>query len=52
MNAAWHQRNRMPKRATLAQRVAWHLEHQKHCACRPLPATIVAALKAKAAARK
>ena len=46
INAAWHRANRMPARATLDQRVAWHLEHLRACACRTdLPATILAELK-------
>jgi hypothetical protein len=46
INAAWHKANRMPARATLDQRVEWHLAHRKACACRTdLPATILAELK-------
>ncbi len=46
VNATWHKANRMPPRATLDERVAWHLAHLKACACRTdLPATIVAELK-------
>lgn len=37
LNAEWHQNHRMPKRATLDERLAWHLEHEAHCACRPMP---------------
>jgi len=37
MNAAWHQANPMPKNPTLDQRIAWHIEHAAHCACRPVP---------------
>ena len=37
MNAAWHEANPMPKNPTLDQRIAWHLEHAAHCACRPVP---------------
>jgi hypothetical protein len=40
MNAEWHKQNVMPKNATDAQRVAWHTEHAKYCACRPIPATV------------
>ncbi|MES1205731.1 MAG: DUF1801 domain-containing protein [Pseudomonadota bacterium] len=40
MNSDWHKRHRLPKGSTLAQRIAWHLEHQKRCACRPVPATL------------
>lgn len=35
MNAAWHAKHPMLPRATLEQRISWHLEHTKHCACRP-----------------
>jgi len=45
MNERWHQLNRMPRNASLAVRVAWHLEHREACACRPLPASIALALK-------
>lgn len=37
MNSKWHEKNRMPKNATLRQRAAWHVRHQKNCGCRPIP---------------
>lgn len=40
MNAEWHKQHVMPRNATEAQRVAWHTEHAKFCACRPIPATV------------
>jgi hypothetical protein len=46
MNARWHEQHPMPKRASLAQRVAWHTAHAQHCACRAMPKSIVAALGA------
>ena len=39
-NREWHKRNRMPARATLEQRVAWHKAHAQNCGCRPVPPTI------------
>ena len=45
MNARWHAAHVMPKRATLAERVRWHLAHAKQCGCRAMPATIVAELR-------
>ena len=42
----WHAQNRMPKNATPQQRVEWHLEHAKHCACRPIPASVLAFIEA------
>jgi hypothetical protein len=41
MNAEWHGHNVLPKNATLDQRIAWHREHQKRCACRPIPPTLL-----------
>ncbi len=40
MNAKWHQQHVLPKHATLDERIAWHREHQKRCACRPVPAKL------------
>ena len=37
MNKTWHESHPMPKNANTDQRIAWHLEHAKHCACRPIP---------------
>lgn len=46
INAAWHQKNKMPRNPTLQQRIDWHLEHQKNCGCRPgLPAKLKEEMK-------
>lgn len=45
INRAWHDANPMPAKATLDQRIAWHVEHARHCACRPMPASILAELE-------
>jgi len=37
LNKSWHETHRMPKNPTKEQRIEWHLEHQKHCACRAIP---------------
>lgn len=47
MNSRWHDAHRMPKNAKLEERVAWHLAHQKACACRPIPASVAEAIAAK-----
>lgn len=53
INAEWHEANRMPRNATLDQRVAWHLAHLKHCACRSdLPKTVAAELARRKKAEK
>lgn len=35
LDAAWHEKHRMPKNATPAQRLKWHEAHAKHCHRRP-----------------
>jgi hypothetical protein len=40
VNRKWHDKNKLPKRAATKERVKWHLEHAKLCACRPIPAKI------------
>jgi len=40
VNRDWHKENRMPPKATLEQRLKWHVEHSKNCACRPMPQKI------------
>ena len=46
INAEWHRTHRMPKNATTDQRIEWHLEHLKNCACRTdLPAKIKEEMK-------
>jgi hypothetical protein len=37
LNRDWHRSHPMPPKATLEQRYAWHLDHERHCACRPMP---------------
>ena len=44
LNAGWHLAHRMPPKATLEQRLEWHVEHAKHCGCREMPAPIRAEL--------
>lgn len=39
-NKEWHLNNKMPKNPTLEQRIAWHIEHEKHCRCRKMPDSI------------
>jgi len=47
INAAWHKSHAMPKNATVEQRIAWHVEHQKECKCRPIPAKLFEQMRAK-----
>lgn len=48
INKEWHKKHKMPKNATPEQKLKWHLEHNKHCKCRPgIPKGLLAALKKK-----
>lgn len=40
MNAAWHARHKLPRKATAAERLHWHEAHQRACGCRPIPAAL------------
>jgi hypothetical protein len=40
MNKVWHQRHKLASGATPKERLAWHLEHQKRCGCRPIPQSL------------
>lgn len=46
INKEWHLVHKMPKNATLKQRIAWHEQHVKHCSCREMPASIAEAIAA------
>jgi len=37
INAQWHRGHVMPKNPSPDQMLAWPIEHQKNCACRPIP---------------
>jgi len=40
LNREWHLAHPMPRKATAQQRYEWHLEHEKACGCRPMPAKL------------
>jgi len=47
LNKSWHMKHKMPKKATLEQRIRWHLAHQKQCGCRPIPAKLAELMKSR-----
>ena len=47
INKEWHLKHKMPKNPTLDQRIAWNLEHQKHCSCRKIEDKLVEEIKKK-----
>jgi hypothetical protein len=48
LNAPWHEKNPMPKNATLEQRIKWHVAHADKCGCREMPISIKTALAERA----
>jgi hypothetical protein len=52
MNGTWHQKHPMPKKATLEERVDWHLAHEKACGCRGIPKTVMAELRRRGQANR
>jgi hypothetical protein len=47
INKEWHVKNKMPAKASDDQRIVWHLEHTKNCACMPIPKGVIEIMKAK-----
>ena len=45
MNAEWHKAHAVGRGASLEKRIAWHREHQKRCACRPIPPKLLAQMR-------
>lgn len=45
MNKDWHEKHKMPKNATIEERLKWHKEHAKNCKCRPMPQSLLSKLK-------
>jgi hypothetical protein len=41
INKVWHNSNRMPEKASLEQRIQWHIKHVRNCECRPMPEGIL-----------
>jgi hypothetical protein len=41
LNRQWHGQHQLSSRASLDERVRWHLEHAKVCGCRPIPARVL-----------
>ena len=47
INREWHLANRMPPKATLDERINWHLAHAANCGCREMPASIRKEIEAR-----
>jgi hypothetical protein len=47
VNADWHRAHVLGSGAPMEARIAWHIEHARECACRPIPETVQRAIDAK-----
>src|SRR6185369_6074784 len=45
INASWHEKNKMPKKATPEQKLQWHVNHFRECGCRDIPEKIKTMMK-------
>jgi hypothetical protein len=45
INREWHETHKLPRNATLEQRIDWHLAHAANCGCRDIPPTIKRAME-------
>jgi hypothetical protein len=41
LNRLWHAQHRLGSKASLDDRVQWHIEHAKACGCRPIPPPVL-----------
>lgn len=47
LNRNWHLAHRLPRNATLQERLDWHVQHAANCACREMPPSIRKELEAR-----
>jgi hypothetical protein len=45
INKEWHFEHPMPQKASFKQRAEWHLAHEKHCNCRPIPQKLLSEIE-------
>lgn len=47
VNREWHLQHKLPRSATLEERLNWHLLHEANCGCRKMPESIRRELDAR-----
>jgi len=52
MNAQWHKLHVLARGASLERRIAWHREHQRRCACRPVPPALAKQITTPSAGKR
>lgn len=52
VNKKWHETHKMPKNASIEERVKWHVGHAKNCSCRGIPKKLLDVIKKMKAAKQ
>lgn len=47
INRKWHAMHKLGRKATLEERLNWHVKHAANCNCREMPPTIKRELEAR-----
>lgn len=47
LNREWHLQHKLPRNATLQERLDWHALHAANCHCRDMPVSIRRELEAR-----
>lgn len=47
INREWHEMHKLSRKATLDERLNWHIKHAVNCDCREIPPTITRELEAR-----
>ena len=47
INREWHAMHKLGRKATLEERLHWHIKHAANCDCRDMPPTIRRELEAR-----
>ena len=47
LNKEWHLTHKLPRGASLEERLEWHLLHAENCQCREMPESIRRELEAR-----
>jgi len=47
INREWHAAHKLDRKATLEERLNWHVKHAANCDCREMPPTIRRELEAR-----
>lgn len=47
LNREWHLMHKLDRKASLEERLTWHLKHAANCSCREMPLSIRRELEAR-----